>query len=121
MWAVNIVAGVLLLVLLAVRKNYRAYPAFSLYVLLHLVLGILAFLVYSRLAFFSSASWRISWTLQALVSSARGVGVIEVCKHPPVDLEPSQTANRGNSENSPACWRLPNACAAIQSAFALAQ
>jgi len=81
MWAVNIVAGVLLLVLLAVRKNYRAYPAFSLYVLLNLVLGILAFLVYSRLGFFSSASWRISWTMQALVICARGVAVMEVCKH----------------------------------------
>jgi len=81
LWAVNIVAGVLLLVLLAVRKNYRAYPAFSLYVLLNLVLGILAFLVYSRLGFFSNASWRISWTMQALVICARGVAVMEVCKH----------------------------------------
>jgi hypothetical protein len=78
---VNIVAGVLLVLLLAVRKNYRAYPAFSLYVLLNLIAGILAFLVYRRLGFSSNASWRIGWGMETLVLCARGLAVLEVCKH----------------------------------------
>ena len=81
LWTVNIGAGVFLLVLLAVRKNYRAYPAFSLYVLLNLILGVLAFLVYRRWGFFSNLSWRISWGMQALVVCARGLAVMEACKH----------------------------------------
>ena len=67
--------------LLAVRKNHRAYPAFSLYVFLNLSLGVLAFLIYRRLGFFSNASWRIAWGMQALVLCARGLAVMEVCKH----------------------------------------
>src|SRR2546430_2908517 len=81
LWAVNIVAGVFLLVLLAVRKNYRTYAAFSIYVFLNLILGVLAFLVYRWLGFSSNASWRISWGMQALVLCARGLAVMEVCKH----------------------------------------
>src|SRR2546429_950455 len=81
LWAVNIVAGVFLLVLLAVRKNYRTYAAFSIYVFLNLILGALAFLVYRRLGFFSNASWRISWGMQALVLCARGLAVMGGCKH----------------------------------------
>src|SRR5206468_9821720 len=80
LWAVNIMTGALLVGLLAVRKNYRAYPAFSLYVLLYLILGALAFFVYRRLGFFSNASWRISWGMQALVLCPRGLAVLEVCK-----------------------------------------
>src|SRR2546429_9976361 len=81
LWAVNIVAGVFLLVLLAVRKNYRTYAAFSIYVFLNLILGVLAFLVYRWLGFSSDASWRISWGMQALVLCARGLAVMEGCKH----------------------------------------
>ncbi|HYT19978.1 MAG TPA: hypothetical protein VEW05_07060 [Candidatus Polarisedimenticolia bacterium] len=81
LWAVNTVAGVFLLVLIAVRKHYRAYPAFSLYVLLNLVLGVLIFLVYRRWGFFSNLSWLISWGMQALVLCVRGLAVMEVCKH----------------------------------------
>src|SRR2546428_11512360 len=81
LWAVNIMTGALLVGLLAVRKNYRAYPAFSLYVLLNLILGALAFLVYRRLGFFSNASWRISWGMQALVLCARGLAAVGGCQH----------------------------------------
>jgi len=81
LWAVNIVAGVFLLVLLAVHKNYRTYAAFSIYVFLNLILGVLAFLVYRRWGFLSNLSWSISWGMQALVLCARGVAIMEVCKH----------------------------------------
>ena len=67
--------------MLAVRKNYRAYPAVSIYLLLNLVLGVLMFLVYRRWGFFSKPSWLISWGVQALVLCARGLAVMEVCKH----------------------------------------
>jgi len=81
LWAVNLAAGTLLLVLLGLRKNYRAFPAFSLYVLLNLTLGISVFALYSRWGFFSRSSWPIAWGMQALVLCARALAVTEVCKH----------------------------------------
>ena len=81
LWTVNLAVGAMLLALLAIRKNYRAFPAFSLYVLLNLALGILAFAVYRRWGFFSQSSWTIAWGMQALALCARAVAVAEVCKH----------------------------------------
>lgn len=69
------------MVLLGVRKNYRVFPAFSLYILLNLALGITAFVLYSRWGFFSPSSWPIAWGMQALVLCARSLAVTEVCRH----------------------------------------
>ena len=48
-WAVNSATSVLLLVLLAMRKNYRVYPAFTFYVLVNLASGGSQFLFYRHL------------------------------------------------------------------------
>jgi len=81
LWAVTTAASVALLVLLVVRKNFRAYPAFSFYVLLNLVLGVFIFVIYRRLGFTSRASWFFAWGLQAVAVGARAMAVAEVCEH----------------------------------------
>ena len=81
MWAVNAVASVFLLVLLAVRKNYRTYPAFTFYILLNLALGISLFIIYRRWGFSSTSSWLFAWGMQVVVICARALAVAEVCRH----------------------------------------
>lgn len=81
LWAVNSAVGLFLLVLLAVRKNYRAFPAFSFYVLVNLVLGSLAFLMYRRWGFSSPSARQIGWGMQGAVICARALAVAEVCRH----------------------------------------
>jgi hypothetical protein len=80
LWAVNSGMGAVLLVLLAVRKNYRVFPAFSAYVMLNLGLGVLALLIYRRWGFSSRLSWRIAWGMQGAVICARALAVAEVCR-----------------------------------------
>lgn len=81
MWAVNAVASVFLLALLAVRKNYRAYPAFAFYIFVNLALGAVLFSAYRRWGFHSKASWLFGWGMQCLVLGARALAVAEVCRH----------------------------------------
>jgi hypothetical protein len=81
LWAVNSVVGLFLLVLLAVRKNYRAFPAFSFYVLVNLTLGALALLMYRRWGFSSPSSRQIGWGMQGAVICTRALAVAEVCRH----------------------------------------
>jgi hypothetical protein len=73
LWAINFGVGAVLLVLLAVRKSYRLFPAFSTYTVLNLALGILALLVYHRWGFSSKLSWRIAWAMQGAVICARAL------------------------------------------------
>ncbi len=81
LWAVNMAVGVFLLFSLAMRKAYRAFPAFSLYILANLVSGASAFFVYRRWGFDSPSSIRIAWGMQAVVICARALAVTEVCRH----------------------------------------
>jgi hypothetical protein len=81
LWAVNSVVAVALLVLLVVRKNYRAYPAFSFYILFNLTLGITMYVIYRRWGFVSRVSWFFAWGLQAVAIGARAIAVVEVCRH----------------------------------------
>jgi hypothetical protein len=81
MWAVNTATGVVLLLLLAVRKNYRAYPAFTFYIFVNLALGISLFIIYRRWGFSSAASWLFAWGMQAVAVCARALAVTEVCRH----------------------------------------
>lgn len=46
LWVANAAVEAFLLALLAIRKNYRLFPAFSLYLLVNFAAGILAFFVY---------------------------------------------------------------------------
>ena len=81
LWPVNLAAGALLLLLLAVRRNVRQYPTFAVYLALNLILGTLAFAVYKHWGFFSKPAWGIAWSMQGLVMLIRAAAVWEVCKH----------------------------------------
>ena len=81
LWIGNLVGGVFLLLLLAVRQNVRHYLAFTIYIFLNLTLGILALGVYQRWGFLSTPAWQISWSMQALVIITRASAVTEVCRH----------------------------------------
>ncbi len=80
-WAVNAIMSVILLVLLAVRKNYRAYPAFTFYIAMNLMQAALLYAVYRRWGYSSLASWGVAWGSQAAMICARAVAVAELCKH----------------------------------------
>lgn len=81
LWAVNTAVGVVLLFSLAIRKTYRAFPAFSLYICVNLVSGASAFFIYRRWGFSSPPALRIAWGMQAVVLCARALAVTEVCRH----------------------------------------
>ncbi len=81
MWAVNIIMSVMLLVLLAVRRNYRAYSAFTSYIALNLAQNALLFASYRRWGFSSLTSWEVAWGSQAAMICARAVAVAELCRH----------------------------------------
>jgi len=81
LWALNTVTGTLLLVLLVVRKNYRAYSAFTFYIFFNLLLGIFVFVIYRLRGGASMAYWRFAWGMQAVAVGARAVAVAEVCRH----------------------------------------
>src|SRR5260370_12599871 len=81
LWAVNTARGVLLLVLLAVRKNYRAYPAFTFYIFFNLALGIFMFVIFRLKGYSSIVYWRFAWGIQVVAVGARAVAVAEVCRH----------------------------------------
>ncbi len=81
MWAASTAAGVFVLVLLAVRKNYRAYPAFTFYIFVNLAQAILLFSMFRRWGYLSRASWLFGWGTQAVTVCARALAVAEICRH----------------------------------------
>ncbi len=81
LWVVNIAAGILLLVLVAGRRNYRAFPAFSLYLVTNLTVNVCSFLAYHRWGFSSAFSWWFALGMQVVATSARALAVAELCKH----------------------------------------
>jgi len=81
MWAASTAAGVFVLVLLAVHKNHRAYPAFTLYIFINLAQAILLFIIYRRWEYHSRVSWSFGWGTQAVTVCARALAVTEICRH----------------------------------------
>ena len=81
MWAVNTAAQVFLLILLAMRKNYRAYPGFAFYIFVNLCLNNSLFLVYRQWGYSSTVSWFLACAMQTVTVCARGFAVAEVCRH----------------------------------------
>jgi hypothetical protein len=80
MWALDTAAGVALLLLLLVRKNYRVYPAFTFYISVNIAFAASLFIVYRHWGFSSLVSWRIGWATQAVTVCARGWAVIEISR-----------------------------------------
>jgi hypothetical protein len=81
LWAANVVGKIVLLIVLAVRKNYRLYPTFFFYLLTSLAHDAVTFVTYQRWGFTSLTAWRVFWASQAVVLSARALAVTEVGRH----------------------------------------
>ncbi len=81
LWATDVVGKIVLLIVLAVRKNYRFYPTFSFYLLTTLAHDVVAFVTYRLWGFDSATAYRIAWGAQAIVLFARALAVAEVCRH----------------------------------------
>lgn len=80
LWGVTFAINIALVSLLLYRGNYRAYPFFFFYAILT-VLQNIAFLVsYQFTGFNSTASFKIAWGTQGLVTLARGLAVAEICR-----------------------------------------
>src|SRR5437879_9992142 len=71
----------MVLVLLTVRKNYRAYPAFTFYIAMNVTQAALLYSIYRRWGYSSVASWGVAWGSQAAMMFARALAVAELCKH----------------------------------------
>ena len=81
LWGANVAGKIVLLTVLAVRKNYRVYPALFVYILISLAHDAVVFVTYQYFGFASWTAWRVFWVSQAVVVSARALAVVEVCRH----------------------------------------
>jgi hypothetical protein len=81
LWVVNIAAGVLLLIVVAGHRNYRAFPAFSLYLLTNSTLSLMVFLAYHRWGGASAFALWFNWGMRVVAIGARALAVAELCKH----------------------------------------
>ncbi len=81
LWVVNIAAGVFLFILVVGCRNYRAFPAFTLYLLTNSALNVCLFLAYQRWGFISPIFWWSDWGMQVVVICARSLAVAELCRH----------------------------------------
>ncbi len=81
LWAVSAAIETTLVAILVVRKNYRSYPVFSLYLLVDLTMGTTVLFVYHFWDFHSATAYRIAWGAQGIVLLARALAVAEVCRH----------------------------------------
>jgi hypothetical protein len=81
LWAVTAAVETTLLAMLVVRKNYRSYPAFSLYLLVDLTMGATVLFAYYLWGFDSATAYRIGWGAQGIVLFTRALAVAEMCRH----------------------------------------
>lgn len=81
LWAASAAGKTVLLTTLAVRKNYRVYPTFFVYLLTSLTHDAVTFVAYQRWGFDSLTAWQISWAWEAVVVCARALAVAELCRH----------------------------------------
>lgn len=80
-WAVNVSVGVILAVLLIVRRNYRLYPAFSCYIFVNLIQALLLFLSIRVWNLSGNGQWLMGSLTESAVLIARAVAVAEICRH----------------------------------------
>jgi hypothetical protein len=81
LWAASAAGKIVLLTTLAVRKNFRLYPIFSVYLLTSLAHDAVTLTAYRHWGFYSLMAWQISWAWEAIVVCTRALAVTEVCRH----------------------------------------
>lgn len=81
LWGANVAGKIVLLAVLAVRRNYRVYPAFFIYLLISTAQDAVLFAAYQYFGFTSLVAWRVFWASQAVVLCARALAVTELCRY----------------------------------------
>jgi hypothetical protein len=81
LWAVNVAVGIVLLALLIAREKFRAFPAFTGYLLLNLSQAVAFYFATRRWGYASRNMWLFGWSSQAVVTLARALAVAELCRH----------------------------------------
>jgi len=81
LWPVNVAVGVILLVLLIARENYRIYPVFTGYILVNLAQAASFYIASRRWGYSSRNMWLFGWSSLAVVTIARALAVTELCRH----------------------------------------
>lgn len=81
LWAVSVTFECLLLAFMVMRRHYRSYPAFFLYLVIDLLQVPVLFIVYAIWGFLSYPASHIAWASQAVIICARALAVGELCRH----------------------------------------
>jgi len=81
LWAVNVSVGIVLLALLIAREKFRAFPAFTGYLLVNLAQAVAIYFASRRWGYASTSMWLFGWSSQAVVTFARALAVAELCRH----------------------------------------
>lgn len=81
LWLLSVSIQLGLLILLAVRREYKRFPAFCAYLTLNLLQAATFALLFSRQGYASRTAWKIGWGSQAIVVAARVFAVGELCRN----------------------------------------
>lgn len=80
LWALSVMAQILLFTLLCVRGHFRRFPAFTAYIVLNLCQAFFLVLVYLKVGFAWQTGGLIAWATQAAILGVKALVVGEVCR-----------------------------------------
>jgi hypothetical protein len=80
-WGLCFTLQIALLCLIFIRRHYRHFPAFTVYLVGTIAQGVTQFELYRHFGYLSEISRIGTWTVQAVVTLLRCVAVLEVCRH----------------------------------------
>jgi len=81
LWAISVGGQCLLLTLLVARKAYRAYPTFTIYVVVTILQNTALYLIPDFLRASAYTTWRMTWIVQGIIIIVRAAALAEVCQH----------------------------------------
>ena len=81
LWALSIIAQILLFTLLCLCGHFRRLPAFTAYIILNLCQASLLILLYFRVGFAWQTGGLIAWATQGVTLGVKALAVAEVCRH----------------------------------------
>jgi hypothetical protein len=78
MWFASVGLQLTILVLVVVRRNYRAVPTFAWYIGLNVAQAIVMVAVYSHFGFYSAPAYRTYWTIEIIIMVAQTLASTEL-------------------------------------------
>lgn len=81
LWIVAIVLQVLLVGIVAYRRRYRVFPAFTFYIVANICQSGVVFWVYYVWGYNSRLAWLVAWSTHGLVLLARILAIVELARH----------------------------------------